>query len=291
MLRFRLFPRRPMMLLLGLLGVWLAATVTLWLAQDRLVFVGRGFGTGRPVDRVRGVETLWLTTAADGPAGAFRFRAALAQPATPRGFVVCFGGNGEDLRRGVYEANDWARYGLGALWVEFPGYGDSESEPNEATLLAAARAAAGEARRRAEACGGVPVAAAGNSLGTFCAVALAADGLADRIVLRAPPSSIADVGQSRFPLLPVRWLLRHPLDSAALARRVRVPVLVLHGDADRVVPLRFGRRLADAFAGPAELVVVPGAGHDDLGIDAGGPLGERLRAFLVADVGTAAEDR
>jgi pimeloyl-ACP methyl ester carboxylesterase len=53
--------------------------------------------------------------------------------------------------------------------------------------------------------------------------------------------------------------LRVPADARALCERVSCPVLVIHGDRDIVVPLEWGRRLAELTGG--KLLVVPGAGH------------------------------
>jgi len=60
-----------------------------------------------------------------------------------------------------------------------------------------------------------------------------------------------------------RW---RGFDRAALARAVRAPVLVLHGDQDAVCPLDDGREIAEACGG--ELVVIEGGGHNDLWTDA-----------------------
>jgi hypothetical protein len=47
-------------------------------------------------------------------------------------------------------------------------------------------------------------------------------------------------------------------------RRLRAPLLVIHGDRDEIVPVSHGRALFEAAAEPKSLHVVPGAGHNDL---------------------------
>jgi fermentation-respiration switch protein FrsA (DUF1100 family) len=59
------------------------------------------------------------------------------------------------------------------------------------------------------------------------------------------------------------FILRLRLDNLAALRRVRCPVLVFHGTADRLVPPAMGRRVAAAAPGPSELVLIEGAGHND----------------------------
>jgi len=46
--------------------------------------------------------------------------------------------------------------------------------------------------------------------------------------------------------------------------RINASLLVLHGDGDRVIPMRYGRKLFDAASVPKEFVHFPGGAHDDL---------------------------
>jgi fermentation-respiration switch protein FrsA (DUF1100 family) len=84
------------------------------------------------------------------------------------------------------------------------------------------------------------------------------------VVLEAPFTSITDVAASRFPLVPVRWLLHDRFDCRAKIGGLGTPLLVLHGDRDTVVPLRFGARLFEAAPEPKRFVRFPRAGHTDL---------------------------
>ena len=60
-----------------------------------------------------------------------------------------------------------------------------------------------------------------------------------------------------------------------------MPVLILHGDKDEVVPLDAGRRLFEAAREPKQLHVIPGAGHDDTYIVGGEPYLALLASFLA----------
>jgi pimeloyl-ACP methyl ester carboxylesterase len=50
----------------------------------------------------------------------------------------------------------------------------------------------------------------------------------------------------------------------ALAPRIHVPVLLLHGEKDPETDAGHSRRIHDALGGPRRLLVVPGAGHNDV---------------------------
>ena len=147
-------------------------------------------------------------------------------------------------------------------------------------ILEAARVAAGDVRRRAAA-DGLPLYVGGVSLGTFSAVHVAKGAEDVRgVVLSAPPSSLAAAARHRFAWLPIGLLLRHPFDSLSVAEEVAAPVLVLHGDLDRIVPQQHGRDLA-ARLPRGEFVPATGHGHM-IPLHRGGPFGERIEAFFEA---------
>ncbi len=247
--------------------------VAMWLLQDQLVFPASG-RPARPID-IGGVEELHLR----GPGGLLRGAAVL--PTAPRAVLAFFVGNGEDLCSAARRAVELAAHGVAVVTVEYPGYGASEGRPGVASLLAAADVVATHAEALATKLG-VPFVVGGSSLGSFCALHVAAAGRAARCLLRAPPTSLIDAAAGRFWWAPVRLLLQHRFDNTAVAPRVRCPVLIVHGDQDRIVPLAQGERLRGLLGGPTELLVVPGAGHNDLSLAVGGPVGERVGTFLRA---------
>lgn len=259
------------------LVAYLAILLLLWLGQDHIVFPGAGRGD-RPIE-ASGVTALSLTSA-----GGAAFRVVERIPPQPRALALCFVGNGEDLRSAAWQVATLATHGVAAVAPEYPGYGLSEGQPGVESLLATADAAADYAARRAAELG-VPLVLVGTSLGSFCAVHVAAGGRGERMLLRAPPTTLVAAARARFWWLPVDMLLRHRFDSLSLAPQVRCPVLVVHGDRDMIVPAPLGRQLCEAFAGHGEFVLVPGAGHNDLSIAVDGPVGARVGAFLRGDRG------
>lgn len=252
---------------------YLLAVAALWLLQDQMVFPGagrgdRGLPLGMPKDAVQ-----WLER--DG----VRTRLATVRPAaSARAVVLYFGGNGEDLHAASYTLLELVRYGVEAIAAEHPGFGGSSGSPSVSSLLANADAAAAVARARAEQLG-VPFIVVGSSLGSFCAVHAAAGTAVDRLVLRAPPSRLADVAKRAYPWLPVGLLLRHAFDNEADAAKVRCSALVVHGTDDTIVPSLFGEQVS-RWLPQSRFVLVPGAGHNDLSLHPDGPVGPLLREFL-----------
>lgn len=131
----------------------------------------------------------------------------------------------------------------------------------------------------------------GFSLGTGVATELALREPCAGLVLRAPFTSIRDLALAHAP-----WL-RHPLslapwwpatryESAAKIPYIRVPLLIMHGDADESVPPWMGRQLYDLAPEPKTFVAFPGAGHQESPLELMIPA---VRDFVESVAGTQAE--
>lgn len=188
---------------------------------------------------------------------------ALWFPAPPGGrAVVVFHGNGETMFDRVDVAQALAARGLGALLVEYRGYGISHGPPpSEASLYADGEAAMAYLARA----GFEPsrVAIWGTSLGTGVASEMARRHPVARLVLVTPFTSIPAMASRIAPILPVRLVLAHELDTLGRAPQIRAPTLVVHGDADEIIPFAMGETVAKALP-DARFVRVEGAHHNDL---------------------------
>ena len=120
----------------------------------------------------------------------------------------------------------------------------------------------------------------GESLGTAVAVGLAVEHPPAGLILRSPFTSMADVGQHHYPLLPVRLLLEDRFPSIDRIPKLRSPLLVIAGEDDRIVPIQQSRRLYAAASAPKTLVVVPEAGHNDYALLAGDEMMQAIIRFL-----------
>jgi pimeloyl-ACP methyl ester carboxylesterase len=144
--------------------------------------------------------------------------------------------------------------------LEYPGYAGRPGKPSEAALEQAAAEAL-------EMLGtNLPVYCVGESLGTGVAAYLAGH-FPDRIaglVLLAPYTRLADVGQAHIRVFPVSWILSDKFPAEDFLRKFRGPVAVLLGGQDGVIPEKIGRRLYEDYAGPKRLWEFPEATHDAL---------------------------
>ena len=85
-----------------------------------------------------------------------------------------------------------------------------------------------------------------------------------------------------MPLLPAGTFLRSErYESLERIASLRMPVLVIHGTHDELIPCAEGEALFAAAPGPKELFLVPGAGHNDVSTIAGPAYTARIRAWLA----------
>ena len=122
----------------------------------------------------------------------------------------------------------------------------------------------------------------GESLGAAVAVGLAVERPPAALILRSPFTSLPDVGALHYPWLPVRWLLTDRYPSIERIGSVHVPVMVIAGDRDDIVPEALSRRLYDAANEPKRYVLVPGAGHNDPELQDGRQMLAEIDGFLSA---------
>jgi uncharacterized protein len=176
--------------------------------------------------------------------------------------LFCHGNAGNITHRADILNTLHRHVGVSTLIFDYRGYGHSEGKPNEAGLLADARAARrwlADREKIAEA----DVVLMGESIGGAVAVDLAARDGARALVLESTFNNLPDVAAYHYPWLPVRWAMRTRLDSEHKIGDYHGPLLQSHGDADTIVPLQFGRRLFDTANQPKQFLLYRGHDHND----------------------------
>jgi uncharacterized protein len=241
-----------------------AMTFTLWALQRELLYHPDARERVPPsyYPMLAGVQELELTTA-DG----IELVAWYAPAPRGRPTVVIFHGNASSLRGERYRLKHFMDASMGVLLVAYRGYSGNPGSPTEEGLYADARSALDWLEA-----GGVPRASTvlyGASLGSGVATKMAAERDFGALVLEAPFTSTVDVAAHRFPIIPVRWLMADRFDSIARIGAIHEPLLIMHGDADYVIPQSQARRLFAAAHEPKQAFWPSGVGHNDL-FDSGG---------------------
>ena len=121
----------------------------------------------------------------------------------------------------------------------------------------------------------------GESLGAAVAGGLATERPPAALILRSPPSSLADVGRHHYPFLPIFDVLlfdRYPL--AEQVREVGVPLLVLVTERDEIVPIHLSLRVFNAAGEPKRYVPLVASNHNDPALLAGEQMIGAATSFL-----------
>lgn len=169
-------------------------------------------------------------------------------------------GNAGNMGSRMPLARSFLDQGDGVLLLEYRGYGGNKGNPSEQGLYQDARAGLRFLQQHGVRLNRVVL--YGESLGTGVATKMASEFPVCALVLQSPFISLTAVGRYQYP-----WILIPPtdkFDSFSRMKSIHVPVLMLHGTADQVVPYAQGRALFNQANTPKQWVELPNKGHSDL---------------------------
>jgi uncharacterized protein len=198
-----------------------------------------------------------------------------AKPGKPT--ILYFHGNAGSLANRAPRVERFMNEGWGVYMMSYRGYSGGGGSPTEGANVADARLAYGALVQEGVDPGSIII--YGESLGSGVAVRLATERPAAGLILDAPYSSIVDVAAAAYPYLPVRWLLADRYESRRYIAQVHMPLLILHGERDRVIPVNMGRELLALANEPKRIATFPNAGHSDIYLE-GNPALEAVRRWI-----------
>lgn len=204
------------------------------------------------------VEEVWFT-ASDGS----RLHAWWKE-VVPSGLtiLVCHGNGGNVTdRREMFEQLD--DFEVNVLVFDYRGYGKSEGTPSEEAVYRDAEAA-WEFVAKVKGVHPTRIVLLGQSLGAAIALELASTKIVAAVILEAPFASIRAMASKVSPLIPLGWAMKARFDSLEKVRKLKVPLLIVHGDRDEIVPISQGRQVFNAAPGSKTWQTIPGGGHNDL---------------------------
>ncbi len=234
-------------LAVGLVSLYIVVFVVLFIFQRDFLFI-----RGRTAEPIEPPYRARVITERDGTRLTI-WEAAPCTKGAPE--IVFFYGNGGTLSDFASIGARLQRDGFGIVLASYRGYDGNRGAPTEAGVMDDARAVLAALPKDHGA-----VVLWGQSLGSGVAARMASDGRADAMILQSPYTSVIDVAAWRFPLYPVRLAMWDRFDTLSRAAATKIPVLIVHGTADEVVPFTMGQALSHAFPN-ARFVPVPGGGH------------------------------
>jgi fermentation-respiration switch protein FrsA (DUF1100 family) len=243
-------------LILGLVVVLLLGLV--WAFQRSLIYLPSRAPVPPAAAVLDGARDVVLQTSDGLRLGAWYVRAK--QPELGVAVLVANGNAGNRAARAPL-ARALAERGLAVLLFDYRGYGGNPGSPSERGLAHDVRAA-----RRFLAEQPAPrdhLLYYGESLGAAVVTELATEQPPAGLVLRSPFVDLASVGRVHYPYLPVRTLLKDRYPLAEQVATLRLPITIVYGTKDSIVPPAHSRTVAESALGSTQLIAVQGADHND----------------------------
>ncbi len=180
----------------------------------------------------------------------------------PRGIILYFHGNRNNLSRWAHECAYLTNYGYEVFVVDYRGYGKSTGLRNEANFYADAYLAYQHCKLNFPT---EKIIAYGRSLGTGPACWLAANANLQALVLETPYTQFTDLIEQKMLGFPMRWFLDYRFDNLQQLKNIEEPVLIVHGTRDKLIPISHAQTLSKVCKHPySNLVVVKGGDHNNL---------------------------
>jgi fermentation-respiration switch protein FrsA (DUF1100 family) len=253
--------RYPRIVRLAILAVLFVGAM--WLLV-RLMQPSMAFFPMRGVQRTPDAFGLQYETLQIDTADGVRLHGWWMPHASPRAQVIYWHGNGGNLALWLDVLADLRQRGFSVLAVDYRGYGDSEGSPSEQGIYADAEAANAYFRehlRRAD----TPTIYWGRSLGAAVASRAAAQDQPDALILESPFPDVRFLFRRNPIMLPLAYLGSYRFPTAEHLERYQGPLLVIHGDADSIIPFAAGQRVFESAATPRKtFAVLKGADHNDM---------------------------
>lgn len=240
-------------LLIGAVTIYCAAFAALVIFQDTLIYP---FNPTREAPDSRMTEVTLVT-----PDKA-RLIVWAAQAKRGKPTILYFHGNAGNLHNRAERFDRMLDRGYGLVALGYRGSSGSTGAPSQTTL----RADSTLVRLQLKALIGTEnprkLIYYGESLGTTVAIHLAAHHPPDALILEAPFTSLKTLTQQAMPYFPTSLGLRDDWDSLAQMPQITMPLLVMHGTADTVVPYDHGKTIFEAAPSPQKTFrSVEGLGH------------------------------
>jgi len=173
-----------------------------------------------------------------------------------------FGGQGRRLDEQSHRYVEMARRGAGFLSLAYRGFSASTGHPTEDGLFMDGLVAYDWLAQQGY--DGERIVIHGHSLGSGVATYVATRRRARGLILEAPFTAASDVAQERYPYFPVQFLMQDKFANRDRIGLVQMPVLIVHGDRDDMVPFAHGQRLYALANEPKTFKRMTGEGHSTL---------------------------
>ena len=155
--------------------------------------------------------------------------------------IVYFHGNAGNLENRIHKLNHFKNMNVNFLIIAWRGFSGNKGKPSEKGLYIDANSAISWLKKM-----GLTekdIILYGESLGTGIATELAQTNNYAGLVLETPFTSMVKAAKNFYPYIPVSFLLKDKYDNQKKIKNIKIPVLVMHGEEDQIVPFWMGKKI------------------------------------------------
>jgi fermentation-respiration switch protein FrsA (DUF1100 family) len=230
---------------------------SLYVFQEKLLFRPTVLAQDYSFQFSQAFEEVFLKTNDGARLNAIHFKVE-----NPKGVILYFHGNAGDLSRWGLITEYFVEKDYDVFVMDYRTYGKSTGKLSEAVLYSDAQLCFDYLKEQyAES----DITLYGRSLGTGIATHLAGNNSPKQLVLESPYYSIADVAQSRFPIFPVKRLLKYQIPTHEFITEVKCPITIFHGTDDAIVPFKSGEKLYTSISNTkVQFIRIESGSHHNL---------------------------
>ncbi|MDD7888189.1 alpha/beta hydrolase [Flavivirga sp. 57AJ16] len=179
----------------------------------------------------------------------------------PKGVVLYFHGNAGDLSRWGIITGFFVEKQYDVLVMDYRTFGKSTGKLSEAALYNDSEYCYNYLKKYYSES---DITVYGRSLGTGIATYVASKNNPKQLILETPYYSITDVAKSKFPIFPVKYLLKYKLPSYRFITKINCPISIFHGTNDQVVPYKSAKELFEVAPTQTVFTTIKGGNHGNL---------------------------
>ena len=239
-----------------LLAVYVMVGAALYYLQERLLFLPTTLDKDYVYELNYPYEELFFESEEGALINAIHFKLK-----NPKGVILYFHGNASDLSRWSKVTEYFVDLNYDLLVMDYRTYGKSKGKLSEEAMYKDATYCYNYLLNHYSE---DEITLYGRSLGTGIASYLASLNSPKQLLLETPYYSILDVARQRFPVFPVKSLLRYHFPNYEYLPKVSCPISIIHGTADRVVPYESGKKLTELNLNNLSFYSIPGGDHNNL---------------------------
>ena len=155
--------------------------------------------------------------------------------------ILYFHGNAGSLENRIHKINHFSDMNINFLLISWRGFNGNDGKPSEQGLYKDAKSAVLWLKNKGLSEENIIL--YGESLGTGVATEIAQNKNFGGVILESPFTSMIAAGKSKYPIFPIGLLLKDKYESDKKIKNISSPILIMHGEADTIVPFWMGKKM------------------------------------------------